>query len=67
MPNVAPPPRTKEEIAYQKLKELILNSELPKDEFLSQRKLAGKMDSTITNVRGALRQLENDGLIENVP
>lgn len=60
-------PKTHEEVAYEKLKELILFGELPKDKFLSQRMLAQRVDSNITTVRTALRQLENDGLIENVP
>lgn len=61
------PPRTKEELAYEQLKSLILAGELPKDEFLSQRKLAERVDTNLTTVRTALRQLENDGLLENVP
>lgn len=60
-------PRTKEEQAYEQLKALILAGELPKDEFLSQRKLAERVDTNLTTVRTALRHLENDGLIENVP
>ena len=60
-------PRTKEQLAYEQLKALILAGELPKDEFLSQRKLAERVDTNLTTVRTALRHLENDGLIENVP
>lgn len=60
-------PKTKEELAYDDLKVLILSGELPKDEFLSQRMLAQRVDTNLTTVRTALRQLENDGLIENVP
>lgn len=60
-------PKTKEELAYDDLKVLILNAELPKGEFLSQRMLAQRVDTNLTTVRTALRQLENDGLIENVP
>jgi len=60
-------PKTKEELAYEQLRALILAGELPKDEFLSQRKLAERVDTNLTTVRTALRQLENDGLIENVP
>lgn len=60
-------PRTQEERAYEQLKALILAGELPRDEFLSQRKLAERVDTNLTTVRTALRQLENDGLIENVP
>src|SRR4051812_45265501 len=60
-------PRTKEELAYEQLKALILAGELPRDEFLSQRKLAQRVDTNLTTVRTALRQLERDGLMENVP
>ena len=60
-------PKTKEELAYEDLKELILAGQLPKDEFLSQRMLAQRVGTNITTVRTALRQLENDGLLENVP
>ena len=60
-------PRTKEELAYEQLKALILAGELPKDEFLSQRKLAQMVDTNLTTVRTALRQLERDGLMQNVP
>jgi len=60
-------PRTKEELAYEQLKALILAGELPKDAFLSQRKLAQRVDTNLTTVRTALRQLERDGLMENVP
>jgi DNA-binding GntR family transcriptional regulator len=59
--------RTKEEQAYEDVKAMILSGGLPKDVFLSQRMLAAKVDTNITTIRTALRQLERDGLIENVP
>ena len=59
--------KTKEQVAYERLMDLIVHGNLPENEFLSQRKLAARIDSTVTNVRAALRQLESDGLIENVP
>jgi DNA-binding GntR family transcriptional regulator len=59
--------RTKEEQAYEDLKSMILSGDLPKDVFLSQRMLAAKVDTNITTIRTALRQLERDGLMENVP
>ncbi|MFW5843559.1 MAG: GntR family transcriptional regulator, partial [Spirochaetota bacterium] len=61
------PPQTKEDLAYHGLKELIVLGELPRGTFLSQRMLAAKCGVNVVTVRGALRQLENDGLIENVP
>ena len=60
-------PQTKEDRTYQRLKELIVQGELPRGTFLSQRMLAGKCDANVVTVRAALRQLENDRLIENVP
>lgn len=60
-------PKTKEELAYERLKTLILDGELPKSRFLSQRMLAEKVGTNITTIRTALRQLESDSLIENVP
>ncbi len=60
-------PKTKEEQVYERLKELILKGEIPAKEFLSQRTLAAKVDAAVITVRAALRQLENDGLVENVP
>ena len=53
--------------AYKQLKDLIIRGRLPADEFLSQRMLAGKVSGSVISVRGALRRLENDGLIESVP
>ena len=60
-------PKTKEELVYEQLKELILRGEIPAKEFLSQRTLASKVNAAVITVRAALRQLENDGLVENVP
>lgn len=59
--------RTKEEQAYADLKAMILSGDLAKDVFLSQRMLAATVGTNITTIRTALRQLERDGLIENVP
>ncbi len=60
-------PDTAEIKAYKILKDLIISGELPADEFLSQRMLAKKVNGSVISVRGALRRLENDGLIESVP
>ena len=60
-------PETKEDIAYNKLKTMILKDELPAGEFLSQRMLASKVNAAVVTVRGGLRRLENEGLIESVP
>lgn len=59
--------QTSEEIAYNRLRYMILHGELPVGEFLPQRMLAEKAEASLVTVRTALRSLENDGLIENVP
>ena len=60
-------PQTREQLVLDQLREKILRGELPVGEFLSQRRLAEKTASSVISVRGALRQLENEGLIENIP
>lgn len=60
-------PKTNEELAYDKLRQVILNGELPQGEFLSQRMLAERTETAVVTVRAALRMLENEGLIEYVP
>ncbi len=59
-------PTSEQQVAEQ-LRRHILAGELPVGEFLSQRKLAELAGTSVISVRGALRQLENEGLIENVP
>ena len=59
--------KTSEEITYNRLKNLIIDNKLPQGEFLSQRKLAESVGTTIVTLRSSLRLLENDGLLENVP
>jgi DNA-binding GntR family transcriptional regulator len=58
---------TSEQQVADRLRYSILAGELPVGEFLSQRKLAELTGASVISVRGALRQLENEGLIENVP
>lgn len=60
-------PRTDEELACERLRKAIINGELPIGEFLSQRKLADIADVSVVTVRSALRMLERDGIVENVP
>jgi DNA-binding GntR family transcriptional regulator len=59
--------RTSEELTYARLRSLILSGGLPVGEFLPQRGLASQVEATIVTLRSALRLLENDGLIENIP
>ena len=58
---------TSEQQVANVLRTAILEGKLPVGEFLSQRKLATLAGSSVISVRGALRQLENEGLIENKP
>lgn len=60
-------PKTDEELAYERLRKAFINGELPIGEFLSQRKLAQIADVSVVTVRAALRMLERDGIVENVP
>ena len=58
---------TSAEKAYQAILKHILEGELPRGEFLSQRMLAEIADTSIISVREALKRLENDRLIESIP
>lgn len=60
-------PLTSEERTYESLREQILGGEFPRGEFLSQRMLAARTESSVVTVRAVLRRLENEGLLENVP
>ena len=62
--NAAP---TSEQQVSETLRALIIAGKLPVGTFLSQRKLAEISKTSVISVRGALRQLENEGLVENVP
>lgn len=58
---------TSEQKVAAELSQHILEGRLPIGEFLSQRKLAQLTGSSVISVRGAVRQLENEGLVENIP
>ncbi len=58
---------TSEQQVADLLRDRILAGDLPVGEFLSQRKLAELVGFSVISVRGALRQLENEGLLENIP
>ncbi len=60
-------PATQEDIVFAAMRDGILNGEVPVGAFLSQRKLADQFDTSLITLRAALRRLENNGLIENVP
>ena len=58
---------TRSEKAYRKLLEAILENKLEKGEFISQRKLAAIAGTSIVSVREALKRLEHEYLVENIP
>lgn len=60
-------PKTTEDKAYERLRKMLFAGELPVGEFLSQRKLASEAGASVISVRPALRRLESEGLLENVP
>src|SRR6056297_139001 len=60
-------PRTNEDVVYERLRDLILAGHEPRGEFLRQRDLAARLDTAVVTLRCALRRLENEGLVENVP
>lgn len=60
-------PVTRAEQAYRRILLAILHGELPRGEFLSQRKLAEMTGTSVISVRESLQRLENEGLLEMVP
>lgn len=60
-------PQTQEERVCEQLRELVVSGAFPVNEFLSQRVLASQVGAAVVTVRGALRRLESDGLVESVP
>ncbi|MCF7853971.1 MAG: GntR family transcriptional regulator [Candidatus Pacebacteria bacterium] len=60
-------PITQEQTVFDALRAGIVAGKIPVGEFLSQRKLAEQFDTSLITLRAALRRLENEGLIENVP
>ncbi|NQT57865.1 MAG: GntR family transcriptional regulator [Bacteroidetes bacterium] len=59
--------KTSSDIAYTAILQAILESELPKGEFLSQRMLADLSGTSIISVREALKRLEHEHLLESIP
>jgi DNA-binding GntR family transcriptional regulator len=60
-------PITIGERAYSILFEAIADDTLPRNQFLSQRKLAELTGTSIISVREALKRLEHEGIIEAIP
>lgn len=58
---------TKQEIAYKKIKEAILNNELKPETMLIEDKLCGMLGFSKTPIREALRRLTSEGFVESIP
>lgn len=59
--------KTSSEKAYHAILAAVLENRLPRDEFLSQRKLSHLAGVSIISVREALKKLEHEGIIEAIP
>src|SRR3712207_4301717 len=55
---------TKSDLAYMRVRELILSGDLAPGEVLPQAALARTIDMSTTPLREALRRLKQDGLVE---
>lgn len=53
--------------AYEKVRQLLLNSHWQEGQFLSPRKIAREMKISHTPVREAIIRLETEGIVESVP
>ena len=55
---------SKKQIAYEKIKEMILDGAFSKESPLVERQLCDMIGISRTPIREALRELANDGLVE---
>ena len=55
---------TKKKYAYDEIKKLIIENEIPKDAPLVERQLSELIGLSRTPIREALRDLANDGMVE---
>src|SRR5512144_1932274 len=62
-----PKPRTKEEYAYDVIREAILRCELKPGEKLVIDNLSDKLGVSPIPLRGALQRLQSEGLVEIIP
>ncbi|NEU30904.1 GntR family transcriptional regulator [bacterium LRH843] len=58
---------TLKELAYQKIKKLILIGELKPGDFLTEREFVDRFEMSRTPIRSAFDRLEAEGLINNFP
>ena len=59
--------KSKQQIAYEAIKDAIINYRLKSGEILVERQLCAKLGISRTPVREALRILANEGLVEFIP
>ncbi len=67
MINVDERDNSKQELAYEKIKEAIIRNELLPDTLLVERNLCSALGFSRTPVREALRRLAGEGLVESIP
>ncbi|MPW24728.1 FCD domain-containing protein [Alkalibaculum sp. M08DMB] len=58
---------SKQQLAYEKIKDSIIKNEFLPDTLLVERQLCTNMDISRTPVRDALRRLAGEGLVEFIP
>lgn len=57
------PPLLLQDVAYNRLKELIVGGELPPGSYFSERQMAQMLDMSTSPVRAALKRLSSDGFV----
>ncbi len=57
------PPLLLQDVAYNRLKELIVGGELPPGAYFSERQMAQMLDMSTSPVRAALKRLSSDGFV----
>lgn len=60
-------PQTKQQIAYQTLKAAIISLELPSNTILMEKPLMEQFELGRTPMREALRRLDSEGFVSNIP
>ncbi len=53
-------------IAYEKIKEMILNGEIKEGDVLLENQLANAFEMSRTPIREAIRKLENEGILKSI-
>ena len=69
-PDDVPPPSPRvllKDVAYDRLKDMIVRGEFEPGRFLSERRLAAQLDMSKTPIRSAVERLANEGLLLVAP